>query len=597
VSYNVEPAKPTESAENVEGTFEPEEPENAEEVEEVEDTTLSVIDRINRAKDWVVERSDITMDAIFHCTLGDTCSDAEQYAAASEHYRQAIDDNRVRHHALHGLATCEVDNNDVAAVKYATESLSFLRQLAESDELDEWNAKYYVVYLNHWGNYYESHGQKEKALSLYEEAFKRKPDDLSCCWTVLKLHCMVSEKQESALQLLEAWSIDNEKFGGQSPALSLLEMTEQDDFDDQLLPLVRNIKDEMLRTQILAVAAEAVALAGKTPANHIHCRLFYLRGVACYMSTSLERRAQAIQLWERTLTALPANDDNYWETISILTKASVNITKYRFDASRDKLVSSPGLTLAEKTVILQDLKDYFRRTTKACAALEDPSGADSAEGFIIGFCSLIGLHEDARQMCKREMGQALEILSDSDPDNDNVGSQLLARILCTLGDKVGALTAFSLLDRKILIQSLLTDGKSDTYIPAADKVGHGMWRTCDGCGKDMYSSDFDGIWWCHFCAEIDLCTACKIKHEQGVLRLELCNTAHVPSFLHLFHTEYTMEELESGKVSVDWEYEEDGQGGFSRIGGRIIDLSEWVENLRKLWDLPPPDGDVSRAQK
>lgn len=102
------------------------------------------------------------------------------------------------------------------------------------------------------------------------------------------------------------------------------------------------------------------------------------------------------------------------------------------------------------------------------------------------------------------------------------------------------------------------------------------------------------MWYCQFCADFDLCSSCHELFVEKKLNLHFCDPSH--NFMHMYHTEYTADERAQRKIRINWEWKSDKDGKFSRKGGRIVEVAEWLEILRMDWKLPQLDEKI-RAQK
>lgn len=553
-------------------------------------------------------------NAVYYHAWGRTCLEDLYPTRAIKNFRKALNLARAEAddesqilvgHVVGGLARCKQSlQNNEAALELASQSLATFEQLNSNGKLDDvFDKKNYVSELKYWASISEKENPA-RALQWYEKAYllsEHEEERVSYRWAVLKLRCHVDESQEAAVEFLEDWFRDHDRSDDSSPALSVLDMVERDDDWDTLLQVSCSVRNEKLRTRLLALCAQALRFAGRGQ-TYIHGRLSWMQANICVTSTVPRIRTQALFMFESALTLYSQDpqNENFWQAIPAL---AVSVMKYKFDflmfdANTDGLASQQDKLQKKK-----QLERDFETISAIHQYLRYDKDINTAASYIISFCSLNDMLNEARVFWKDQMASALEILSDSDPDNDREGAKILARIFCFLGDIPGLLTAFSLVDRPINLKLLHCAEDGDKTISLEERINNGWLHSCDGCKKALYSSGDTGIWWCRYCPNVDLCSDCKTKHDTGVLKMRLCNPAHSSAFLHLVHVDYSSEELESGndepKVLVDWTHEAKSsvRGGYSRGGGSVVTLKQWVERLRKEWDLPEPTGDLSRAQK
>lgn len=586
----------------------PEDPEKQEQ-KEVDDTEkeehneekpeLTTVERINRAAIWAGENASITPSDTYYAALGDTFWCASENAAAVNSYEQVSANYTDRHFAEIGHAQCalELKNLD-SALELANKAFDRFRSLADQKSLSESELGYYLQNLKSCADGFEKLDRFSDALFFYDEALSHKPEDYLGYWRVIKLYCQTGDPQNKGRQLLLDWTQDKAKFGGKTPAVSLVETVSEPDLNQVLRDLIHQTANQDTLNLFGTIITEALQLASARRDVVAQHNLRYLQSIMFVRQSDPLSMSRAVSLWKDMIEAgAVETDPHYWDLWSLVLEVARLWMQYEFDLTRKRLVEDESLGTEGKTSIVADFKGAFDQALNYCSPLRESRGVRSIESFAIHLYGMVDMQE-ARQLCKDEMASALEILSDSDPDNDVVGLELLARIFCLLCDRVGVLTAVSLCDRPVMrrkIQGENIDKDSEAW--ATEKYG-GLYRSCDGCGKTLYSSDAEGIWWCPFCPGVaDWCATCLTKARNATQRPGSCIEKHFSSYIHVVHPKYTEADLEGTKVLVDWEYEDDGNGGYTRQGGRTIELAEWVEDLRKQWDLPKPEGDGSRAQQ
>lgn len=554
-------------------------------------------------------------DAVYHYNLGRMCYEDSEFTRASNYLNKALKMVRAEKSSslqflggciLECLARCResLEDRDGASELASTAFKTIAELDSDGKLIDEWDQDYYVTQLIQWASKFQDR-DPHRSLAWYETAYniaKRDEQRLMCRWAVLKLRCHVDNTQETALQFLEEWSTERELYDQTGPDVSLLEILERHDEIEMLLQFGCCLRNERLRARLITICAQALKLAGNEQ-SWVKGRLFWVQANICLGSKVPEILQQALSFYESALAGYVEDPESEMYTDAIPGLAR-SIVQYKFDAILTEIEvkeSAPNheMLLASKRQLERD----FESTIAKHPMIRFSRGVDSAATYVVSFCSLFNMIDDARTLWKDQMADAIEILSDSDPENDRQGAKILARIFCFLGDHTGMLTAFSLLDRSINLERSKNNGKLHGELSLERKIENGWYHSCAGCWKSICSSDETGIWWCRYCPDMDLCSDCKAKHDSGSLRMRYCSPAHAETFYHLTHTDYTVEELESTndniRVTTDWTFERDvsARGGWTRKGGRTRSLADWIEELRKEWDLPEPVGDVSRAQK
>lgn len=254
----------------------------------------------------------------------------------------------------------------------------------------------------------------------------------------------------------------------------------------------------------------------------------------------------AIEMWEEALQVAIDEDQKTFDLMDEVTMASICLCKHKFDSMHATLVSSPEIPAKEKESLWLELNNYVEYTAKASPHI-DRWGLSTGDRYKAVWCFLAGKDETARRMCSNDLLNAIEILSDDDEDNDSMGVEYLINVFCRNGDKISALSAWSLLDRRARGTTANSGSDQDTDPAGATDTAEGSYpsKWCSGCPQGMFTSDPKGIWYCRFCPDLYLCPRCHGKMQQGNLNTHLCNPNH--EFWHFYHTEYMDEEVAHGK--------------------------------------------------
>lgn len=227
--------------------------------------------------------------------------------------------------------------------------------------------------------------------------------------------------------------------------------------------------------------------------------------------------------------------------------------------------------------------------------------------------SLMGQEAAARNTLRRDVQEALELLSDDDISNDWQGYEALALALTPLSDDVNALAAWSLLcpitDSKVeesdsnsslssdeeeaiagaddveddncattpiatedasnIVNTVSADSSKATHKISSHNKGDGpMGYSCDGlCGRSW--SFPDDMYFCKDCRDVQLDTPCYEKLKEGTLKFGRahCYTSH--DFLHV--------------PSWDVEAIQKVPQGSVKVGEQILTIKEWLNGIKKDW--------------
>lgn len=567
--------------------------EHSEAGEEVE---LTPLQRLDRAAAWASENGSIVVGDSYNAVLGNTCHQLNMFEDATNYYVKVSADYADRHFVQikHARCSLELKCFDMA-LEHARAGFDHLRLEADRNSLSETDMEYYLDSLKLFGDELVKAERYSDAIPFYEEALKRRPTDLLCRLKIIQLHCQLGDPQDVGYEILVQLTQDQTHSDGKALAVFLLENVTDYDYERTLSDLARTIRSDSMHALFISTIEEALQLAITHFDVPSQCILRTIQGQSLASRADPASKVKAASLWREIASIrLSDNDSNFWAVYSPVIEAARRWMKYESDQIRASILERTPLDDKCKEDWITNLRNMFDQATLSSSILRDTRGVVTIERYVISLYGMFNVDE-ARVMLKNDMASVLELLSDSDPENDSFALCLLARIFQSLGDKVGVLSALSLCDRPILKRRL----KDENFGPNSEEWSSVEFstisRSCDGCLKSMNSSDPDGLWWCPFCpGEEDWCAECK---NGCPALIDRCSTDHVPFYFHLKHTNYSEEELDGTTVLVDWEYVEDDAGGYTRNGGRRIELAEWVEELRKQWGLPKPEGDGSRAQQ
>ena len=228
--------------------------------------------------------------------------------------------------------------------------------------------------------------------------------------------------------------------------------------------------------------------------------------------------------------------------------------------------------------------------------------------------------EEARELFMQEMTDALDLLSDTDPDNDSYGYMLLGTALTHTGDDLHALSAWSLLgpyadistsvhgmtlEESKTVANNAREAQSPDPIPDRDPAPEPEYPdseshvssepgrsdieiiryACDGdCGKRW--SYPDDVYVCRYCPDTGFDAECMEKLKSGKLLKYICHPDH--SWLHVpVWSDEEARKVGKGNVRAHGKLV-DGK----RVGGDIVSISEWLDEICEIWGLPKVRGET-----
>jgi hypothetical protein len=204
------------------------------------------------------------------------------------------------------------------------------------------------------------------------------------------------------------------------------------------------------------------------------------------------------------------------------------------------------------------------------------------------YLRLVGREDDAMAAWRSLVRVGLPLLSDEDPDNDDVGFELLWSAFAAVSDDDNALAMLHLYALTSLDPNYFRKEENSTKPPppleaitletgtAPKPKKPGMQpryidpkTQCANCGT--VQPTFEGMVLCRFCTETLLCRDCYNKFKSGTIgeRRHACSTRH--GWLEL--PSWGIEDLTPpGK-------------GMIKVRDTWVDLEGWKEGIRKKWNV------------
>lgn len=558
----------------------------------------SRIDRVHRALHWIESnRLPFDLNGPFRINIGYTYLGLSDYSKARKYFNAALKEDSYRRQAITGLGrvTCAQGHKALGAELLSEAAGEFMKHTdidtLSSNESDD--SQIYAEMLREVAMIYEELNEIPHAIETYDQSL-RCDDDLHTRWNLLRLLC---ERNAViyATRHLEDWSVSTDKYGGKGLAQIIFQLANEDPRCEQLTRWIHGIRNENLRKKIVATLSDAVQIAAKHPQTLARPGLLFLHGLALARGNDQSQRQIAISLWRDALISSAPEEGPDFGYRYNLYAAAKGLALHEFEKFRAELARQTveQMTDDEKDALLQKYKIGLHVEVFRNSNIPQDRARTVVNRYITSMHILLDQAQEVRQQTASQMSNALGILGDDDAGNDLAGIRILLALFCSLGDRVGALTAFSLLDRP---QKTPTGDDTQTSIQnsGADTTNDSLTRRCDSCRQTISSASADGLCYCQFCADFDLCSSCRKLFVAKKLNLHFCDPSH--NFMHMYHTKYTAEERAQGKIRIDWEWVQHEDGTFSRKGGRIVEVAEWLENLRMDWKLPQLDKKI-RAQK
>ena len=154
--------------------------------------------------------------------------------------------------------------------------------------------------------------------------------------------------------------------------------------------------------------------------------------------------------------------------------------------------------------------------------------------------------------------QAVQILSDDDPDNDHLGFVSIAQVLLYTGDDQGVTGLL----RTIFARREGNNVESDSDDEEYDSTP----LECDGvCSR--YFKHTDRFWICRYCFDVGFCDDCRKLVKKDRLPIDQCSSKH-----DWLLTQMDGKRVPAGKLYVG-------------RGDEMVDLEDWKMQLKKTWKV------------
>ena len=488
--------------------------------------------------------------------------------------------------------------------------LQHLRSLAGTT--DEWtgNRSALVKNLKRLATWEGELGFVDQAFALYEEAIVVDPGEHDTRSELLKALYTQKKEVEAKNMLLDMMSQTDEStglnlFGG------LLRFMAEETSTYTVGPLEIMIflgqEDRTYKEQLLESLQTVISEVRRNALPIKEGVLLLHQGVALARGISDESRLQrAVQCWDQIQDLdLPSRYD-LWAQRRLAARYAA---QHYFQQALN-----PEIAAEEREEHAKQLERSNRQSL----------GVFRPTSYLAAYYVQKGQSQEARKLYRRDMDTAFEIFYDDDPDNDLDGYKTLASILMYAGDDLNALSAWSLLgptdlfkakaeetvlpssgeddlaenheeatnavneDKTIQVNGVSEPAEKDGAEVAAVTTNRTtdvayrdgpLWFNCDGrCDHSWNYAD--DMYVCRYCDDTQFNEICWKKVKENKLERYICHPGH--SWLHVppWRDEDALE-VGKGKVRVGGELVNG-----KRVGGEVVDISEWLDGIRVTWELP-----------
>lgn len=576
---------------------------------------LSSKERVERDKSWAFEKLGLQENSLVFTRMGQALQNQDN-AAAIEYLLKAstLETGSSFHNRYtrgRTLATTYESQNDLtSAYTVLVPIIDELRVRRKEMSLTDTDKKRFAAVMKQAAGCLTKLQKDNEAMILLEECLEQMPDKSVCREELLRLLCKNNQFVKAEIAF-DNWVTSSGGDAAQSPATyftktALSNPTSQTE-------LFFWVHRTSIHDRIIGILEAAITDAKRKENFRDVSSLLLTQGYAHAVVGQEESLQLAYKSWtESVLYAKNAERFSCWESNELA-------SQYEFDFAIKKLGAQPGASLEVRQAAFERLKSAIQ---SYFIPVQDFYGSvvSSPMVYVAVFARLAGLMNEAKTILRPDVEKALDVLSNSDAEDDELGIAPLHRIMLSLGDIVGASSFWSFFDRKSLAakktkatskvvdkESVAEDtinqeiraspGSADTTTTIGatnDGESHKepydtdfqFTAYCNSCGNPDLDSRLDvEIWCCTYCPNMDLCQKCheKIKSKQN--EQVVCSAEHVHVLMK--HYDYDEAEVRSQNVRIDWQLiQSDGGRDRQRIGGRIVKLSDWVQILRKEWDIP-----------
>ncbi|PGH12593.1 hypothetical protein AJ80_06651 [Polytolypa hystricis UAMH7299] len=392
------------------------------------------------------------------------------------------------------------------------------------------------TFLERMGNCYKQLGDMDKRLEVIKQAYMHTPYCDNCINALLEYygtnHC--HKETMDLLRQLADTPVPDKDYSRLTQAL-----WENADPDKGFFFF---IADAALATDNLDFMVDSWRTAAREARKALKMVVAteLELGLAQIYNEFLHDQAKATKRWEKIMSAYASTKEK--TQIGFLKlQASVKLARqYLYDA----VDAGVGSLEAEGAVAKLERLVKQTKADEHYMLLAFSSGRALSLGI---YYRLNGQEEEARALFRPSIKQGIQLLSDDDLENDSFGLFNLMNALLAAGDARNVIAGFY--------------------------VAIGSWPgsisesvTCDGpCRRTI--DDPDNFALCPICYDTGFCPDCVKMLAEGTMAFRKCSAKHVKDFIYI---PPQPEQVDTGTTLVD---------------GEKMDFREWMNQLRKEWDV------------
>ncbi|KAI2470092.1 hypothetical protein F4781DRAFT_430670 [Annulohypoxylon bovei var. microspora] len=578
---------------------------------------------------------DTVPDSLWYQRLGDTYYSENDRDMAINSYRKAIELNSQSTSCYERLASYLAnDPRDSESIRRAVIEMDKASELAEKDE--SYNEEKLIdIYLQLVEWYYQLQ-QQRPAKEYMNKILNLNPSQVDIQCKLLR-SCLINSDQEIYVKL---WcqltkGPDNQFIHGSLNNIFQNLMLDGYDDSDLIMKWLFFISAENDNCQFFLDEIGFAIDSTQQEEQYLKGSLLVYEGIARYyfQETSMLIGTD-VDSWSRCLEECTGSTRYYPKA-----QASRFISAHHFDRARAETNPSS--------------KDKHVQSLKMLVSKDPPFTPTAAKSYLASFYATSNDHGKAKEVLRGSMSSGLDMLSDSETDNDWEGYYCLATILANCGDHLNALSAFShllytppgsdvlgwLLDfdsqpardisrnlqasikqelptlsekraaALIYVKDLLhteSEEKGTNNIQALQEIQirlhqlrdnelrFNFFLNCDGrCGRQW---DFDNsLYMCKYCYDTGFCEEClaKLKRGENIFSFGglVCSDTHDWVYLPKREKREWLKCL-MGNVMVGGHIENG-----VRVDGESVPVSQWLGSLKREWGWVVETSDLEVDEK
>lgn len=565
---------------------------------------VSEHEKIVFAATWVRQALNIKEEnSLWYERIGQACYLADEYKAAIEWFDKAksLPDchwtaNEGQALAYAQLGKLEDESHKESACREMEVVLTVLRSLRKDGRLADDDREALVRNLKKLASWQEQLKAMDRAIALYEEVLEVDSHEYSTRCGLLNVLYEQNREEEARNMLIRIKNQPGKLKDLNQFSELLRHLTRNEDDDGELNIIVTLAQtDKTFSQHTLEALQSAIDDARRNDLTVNQGVLLLYQGIILARGTTDDVRLQhAAYSWEDCQSLYLVSRYDLMETHRL---AACYVTQYHFQQATKQGASA------------QESEQHFNKLLKISRIANTWTHSFRPASFLASYYVHRDQPEEARKLFMEEMVDALDILSDRDPDNDYYGYKLLANILMHTGDDLNALSAWSLLGPNDTYPSsnpgtpsddddddddeTAVDNVEETPVPKLPSEPEPEESTRDRSGPLSYSCDgrCDSSWSyandmyiCRYCPDTQFTGDCLEKLKSNKLQRFICHPDH--SWLHVpVWSDKEALEVGKGNVRVHGELV-DGK----RVGGKIVDRHEWLDEIREKWGVPKKAG-------